>query len=39
MKICDALLSNGMSHHHHMEHKVIINCKGKKYFQLVSKCD
>jgi hypothetical protein len=36
MKICDALLPNGMPCHHHMEDRVI-NCKGKKYFQLANK--
>jgi hypothetical protein len=27
MKICDTLLPNGMSFHHHMENQVIINRK------------
>jgi hypothetical protein len=37
MKICDALLSNGMPHHHRMEDQVIINHKGQQYFQLTNK--
>ncbi len=37
MKICDALLSNGMPHHHHMEDQVIINHKGQQNFQLANK--
>ncbi len=37
MKICDALLANGMPHHHHMEDQVIINHKGQQYFQLANK--
>jgi hypothetical protein len=37
MKICDNLLPNGMTCHHHMENRVVINCKGKQYFQLANK--
>jgi hypothetical protein len=37
MKICDTLLPNGMACHHHMENRIIINCKGQKYFQLANK--
>jgi hypothetical protein len=37
MKICDTLLPNGMLCHHHMEDRIIINQKGKKYFQLANK--
>jgi hypothetical protein len=29
MNICDALLPNGMPHHHRMEDRVVINRKGK----------
>jgi len=29
MKICDTLLPNGMSCHHHMEDQVVINRKGQ----------
>jgi hypothetical protein len=36
-EICDTLLLNGMSCHHHMEDLVIINRKGQQYFQLVNK--
>jgi hypothetical protein len=36
MKICDTLLLNGMSCHHHMEDQVDINCKEQQYFQLVN---
>jgi hypothetical protein len=36
MKICDALLPNGMPCHHHMEDQIIINYKGQ-YFQLANK--
>jgi hypothetical protein len=37
MKIYDTLLPNGMSCHHHMEDRVIINYKRQQYFQLVNK--
>jgi hypothetical protein len=30
MKICDALLSNGMPCHYHMEEQIIINRKGQQ---------
>ncbi len=36
-EICDVLLPNGMTCHHHMEDRVIINCKGQQYFQLANK--
>ncbi len=36
MKICDTLLPNGMSCHHHME-DININRKGQQYFQLANK--
>jgi hypothetical protein len=29
ISICDALLPNGMPHHHRMEDRVVINRKGK----------
>ncbi len=29
MKICDTLLQNDMSGHHHMEDRVVINSKGQ----------
>jgi hypothetical protein len=37
MKICDTLLPNGMSCHHHMEDQVVINPKGQQYSQLTTK--
>jgi hypothetical protein len=37
MKICDTLLSNDMSCHHHMENQIVINHKGHQYFQLANK--
>jgi hypothetical protein len=37
IKICNTLLSNGMSCHHHMEDRVDINYKGQQYFQLANK--
>jgi len=37
MKICDRLLPNSMSCHHHMENEVIINHKGQQYFQIANK--
>jgi hypothetical protein len=36
MKICD-MLPNGMPCHHHMEKRIVINCKGQQYFQLANK--
>jgi hypothetical protein len=36
MKICDTLLQNGMSFHHHMEIQIIINHK-RQHFQLTKK--
>ncbi len=37
MRIYDTLLPNGMPCHHHMEDRIVINCKGQQYFQLVIK--
>jgi hypothetical protein len=37
MKICDTLLPNDLTCHHHMEDRMSINRKGKQYFQLVNK--
>jgi hypothetical protein len=37
MKICDTLLPNGMPCRHHMEDRIVINCKEEQYFQLVNK--
>jgi hypothetical protein len=37
MKICDTLLPNGMSCHHHMEDLLVIHGKGQQYFQLANK--
>jgi hypothetical protein len=37
VKICDTLLPNGMSCHHHMEDQVVINHKGQQYFKLTNK--
>jgi hypothetical protein len=36
-KIYDTLLLNGMTCYHHMEDRVVINCKGQQYFQLTNK--
>ncbi len=36
-EICDTLLPNGMSCHHHMEDQIVINRKGQQYFQLANK--
>jgi hypothetical protein len=36
-EICDTLLPNSMSCHHHMKNLVIIDCKGQQYFQLANK--
>jgi hypothetical protein len=30
------LLPKGMQCHHHMEDRIVINCKGQQYFQLVA---
>jgi hypothetical protein len=38
MNICDTLFPNGMlSHHHHIEDRIVINRKGQQYFQLANK--
>jgi hypothetical protein len=37
MKICDTLLPNGMTCHHHMGDRIDINCKGQQYFQSFNK--
>jgi hypothetical protein len=37
MKICETLLLNGVPCYHCMEDRIIINCKGQQYFQLVNK--
>jgi hypothetical protein len=36
-EICDTLLPNGMSCHHHMENQIVINRKGQQYFQVANK--
>ncbi len=36
LEICDTLLPNNMSCHHHMEDLIIINHKGQQYFQLAN---